>query len=242
MNTTEAKFILQARRPNGRDDADARFVAALTQARHDPALAAGLAKEQAFDTQIAAQLSTLQPPAGLRESILAGARVGRTVPFWRHPYVLGLAASVALVFGVLAGWPHLRPAVAGERLALGVMAEVDSAVHHKIFPQAQGDLRTARTDPALRLAAGLKLDLAQLKRDGCRSLRIADREVVEVCFERGGWFHLYVARREDFGGEKGSPAPMFREQGALASVAWTDARHAYGLVSGEGAASLRNVF
>ena len=93
----------------------------------------------------------------------------------------------------------------------------------------------------MRLAAGLPLDLAQLKRDGCRSLRIADREVVEVCFERGGWFHLYVARLDDFGG-KTTAQPVFREQGALASVAWTDTRHAYVLVSTDGAAALRNVF
>jgi len=243
MNTANAKFILQARRPNGRDDADPRFSEALTQARHDPELAAWLAKEQAFDAQISAKLSMLQPPAGLREAILAGARVGRPVAFWRRPYVLGLAASVALIFGLVAGWPHLRPELGGERLALGVMAEVNSAVHHETFPQARGDLRTALTNPALRLAAGLTLDFSQLKRDGCRSLRIADREVLEVCFERGGEFlHLYVAKREDFDGKHAVTSPVFREQGALASVAWTDARHAYVLVSTEGAASLRNVF
>lgn len=242
MNTTEAKFILQARRPNGRDDADPRFVEALTQARHDPALAEWLAKEQAFDTQIAAKLTALQPPAGLREAILAGARVGRPIPFWRRPYVLGLAASVALVFGLLAGWPHLRPAADGERLALGVMQEVSSAAHHAAAPQALGDLRSALTSPALRLAAGLRLDFEQLKRDGCRSLRIADRDVLEVCFERGGEFHLYVARRDDFGGKNAVTSPVFREQGALASVAWTDARHAYVLVTSDGAAALRNVF
>ena len=242
MNTADAKFIFQARRPNGRDDADPRFVEALAQARQDPALAAWLAKEQSFDTQVAVKLSALPPPAGLREAILAGARVGRPVPFWRHPHTLGLAASVVLILGLVAGWPNLRPAVDGERLALAVMDEVDSDAHYATAPQARGGLRTALSDPAIRLASGLALDFAQLKRDGCRSLRIAGRDVLEVCFARGGEFHLYVARREDFGGKNASTQPMFREQGALASVAWTDARHAYVLVTGDGASALRNVF
>ena len=242
MNSTEAQFILQARRPNGHDDADPQVAAALAQARHDPVLAAWLAKQQAFDASIAAQLRTLAPPAEPRAAILSGARVNRPVPFWRTPAMLGLAASGVLILGVVAGWPHLRPAAAGDQLALGVMQEVDAVAHHAAFPQARGALRTALTDPALRLAAGLALDFDQLKRDGCRSLRIADREVVEVCFERGGWFHLYVGRREDFGGKNVPAVPLFREQGALAAVAWTDARHAYVLVSGDGAAALRNVF
>ena len=171
-----------------------------------------------------------------------GARASRPLPFWRRPAVLGLAASVVIFFGLLAGFGKLRPAVERERLALGVMAEVDSAVHHNAMPMARGALRTVLTDPALRLAAGVDLDFADFKRDGCRSLTIANRDVLEVCFERGGWFHLYVARREDFGGAGGNAQPIFREQGALASVAWTDARHAYVLVTSEGAAALRNVF
>jgi hypothetical protein len=61
-----------------------------------------------------------------------------------------------------------------------------------------------------------------------------------VCFERGGsGFHIYVAKHGDF---KGEGAPMFRERGTLASVAWTDAKHAYVLVSGDGAAALRSIF
>ena len=88
MNTTEAKFILHARRANGRDDADPRFTEALAAARQDPALAQWLAQEQAFDTEIAAKFRTVQPPVGLREAILAGARAGRRpVPFWRQGFL-----------------------------------------------------------------------------------------------------------------------------------------------------------
>jgi hypothetical protein len=181
----------------------------------------------------------VQPPAGLREAILAGARMSRPVPFWRRPQVLALAASVAIILGLAAAWPALRPPADAERLALGVLEEVDSTAHHEAMPHPRGMLRTLLTDPATRLAGGLPLGFEQLKADGCRSLRIAGRDVLEVCFERGGEFHLYVARRNDFEGDN---APMFRERGTLASVAWMDERHAYVLVTGEGAATLRTVF
>jgi hypothetical protein len=239
MNTTEAKFILQARRPDGRDDADPRFSEALEQSRRDPALAAWLAREQAFDTAVAAKLRSVQPPAELRDAILAGAKMSRPAPVWRRPQVLALAASVAIIMGLVAAWPALRPVADTERLALGVMAEMDSPAHHPIALGGRGALRAALADPATRLAAGLPFDFAQLKADGCRALTIGGRDVLEVCFERGGEFHLYVAKRSDF---RGDSEPMFRERGALASVTWTDSRHAYTLVTADGAAALRNVF
>ena len=93
MNSTEAKFILQARRPDGADDAEPRFAEALEQARRDPALAAWLAREQAFDAAVAEKLRSTQPPAGLREAILAGAKVSRPLPFWRRTQTLAMAAQ-----------------------------------------------------------------------------------------------------------------------------------------------------
>jgi len=239
MNTIEAKFILQARRPDGQDDAYPRFAEALEHARRDPSLAAWLAREQAFDAAVAAKLCSVQPPAGLRDAILAGAKLSRPVPFWRRPQVLGLAASVALIVGVATTWPVLRPSMDTERLALGVLAEVDSDAHHTAMPFAQGALRALLNEPTTRLAAGIPFDTEQFTKGGCRSLKIAGRDVLEVCFERGGEFHLYIAKRKDF---RGDGEPFFRERGTLASVAWADAQHAYVLVTGDGTSALRNVF
>jgi hypothetical protein len=238
MNTTEAKFILQARRPDGQDDADPRFAEALEQARRDPLLTEWLAREQAFDMVVAGKLRSVQPPAGLREAILAGARMSRPVPFWRRPQVLALAASVAIIVGLVVAWPAMRPAVGVDQLALGVMSEMNSVAHHDAMPRARGALHTLLTDSGTRLAAGIPFDFDLLKASGCRSLRIGGREVLEVCFERTAGFHLYVARRGDFHGDG---EPMFRERGTLASVTWTDARYAYTLVTTEGTDALQKV-
>ena len=239
MNTIEAKFILQARRPDGSDDAEPRFAEALEQARRDPVLAEWLAREQAFDTAVAGKLRAVQPPESLRAAILAGSRMSRPVPFWRKPQVLALAACGVLLFGLVALWPASRASVEStDQLALGVMNEVGSDAHREAMPHARGALGALLADSGRRLSAGVPLEFAALKADGCRSLKIGGRDVMEVCFQRGGTFHLYVARREDFDGET---EPMFRERGGVASVAWADAKHAYVLVTGEGAAALRGV-
>ena len=71
MNNNEAKFILRAYRPSGRDAADPAFNSALAQAKSDPALGAWLVREQAFDALITKKLRAIVPPPDLREAILA---------------------------------------------------------------------------------------------------------------------------------------------------------------------------
>jgi uncharacterized membrane protein YbaN (DUF454 family) len=242
MNTIEAKFILQARRPNGRDDGDQRFAAAFAQAQRDPALATWMGREQAFDAVVAEKLRAVMPPAELRAAILAGARMSRPVAWWRSPMTLAMAASAAVVLGLAAFWFRASPILDTEQLALGAMGEMSAPEHFPLAIGGNGELGVVLADPTTRLAAGLSMDFAQLKADGCRTLHIAGREVLEVCFMRGGEFHLYVALRGDFGGAKADVKPMFREQGTLASVTWTDARHAYVLVTEDGTQALRSIF
>ncbi len=243
MNTNEAKFILRARRPDGRDDGESPFAAALEQARRDPALADWLTREQAFDETVTARLREVAPPAGLRDAILAGARMQRRTPWWRETYTLALAASLAVIFGLAAAWSTGRIAPGGERLALGAMADWEEPTHHAVVLVGHGALREALAATGLRLTAGLPLDFDRLRAAGCRTIRIAGREVLEVCFKRegAGDLHLYIARRRDFGGAALDAEPMFRERGTLASVGWADERHAYVLVSDSGAEALRAV-
>ncbi|HZL45889.1 MAG TPA: hypothetical protein VFC28_06650, partial [Opitutaceae bacterium] len=72
MNNEQARFLLRAYRPSGRDAGDPAFADALRQAQGDPALGTWFAGEQAFDAAVAAKMRALAPPAGLREAILTG--------------------------------------------------------------------------------------------------------------------------------------------------------------------------
>ena len=73
----DPRMILSARRPGGDDDAEPEVAAALEAAKSDAALAEWSEKQTAVDTTISRSLRAVQPPAGLRDRILAGARVSR---------------------------------------------------------------------------------------------------------------------------------------------------------------------
>jgi|GEM_PF-461875 len=100
----ELRLPLSARRPGGLDDADPAIAEALAKVSNDPQLAAWAAAEQRSDACLAGKLREVQPPPGLRDTILAGARVGRrrwwqwfNEKAWRNFRNSELVAVAALV-------------------------------------------------------------------------------------------------------------------------------------------------
>ena len=87
MTNEEAKFIMQAYRPNGADALDVTFKASLEQSKRDASLGKWLEVQQAFDMAVAAKFRTIEPPAELRARILTGAHVSRPSAriWWRQP-------------------------------------------------------------------------------------------------------------------------------------------------------------
>jgi hypothetical protein len=244
MKTTDAKFLLRALRPDGRDLADPLFAEALAQARQDPGLSAWLAREQATDATIAASLATLAPPAGLRDAILVGARASTARPrrvWWQQPGWLAAAACLALAATLVV---VRRPsAPVGNAFALAALHDLrDHESAHPGHTPGLAALDARLASVAAPVPAALAgLDLAQLKAGGCRTLAVNGHEVFELCFERDGkWFHLYVARRADFPSDAPS-APVFASEAKLATAAWADATHLYALVTDAGSDALRQV-
>ncbi|MBL9215060.1 MAG: hypothetical protein JNG83_06255 [Opitutaceae bacterium] len=245
MNNVEAKFILQAYRPNGADAGDATFGPALEQVRADPALREWLAHEQAFDAVLSAKLATVPVPAGLREAILAGARV--TTParpatgWWNQPAWLAAAACLAVLLAAgLAFWP--RRAAAMETLAAQVAADAAHEAGHGGHGPGQNSLRAMLSDPSARLGGGLPVDFAALRDGGCRTLRLAGRDVLEVCFERNGvWYHCYIARRADFPQLAVSARPGFAERAGMSVASWADERHIYFIAGTAGRAAIERL-
>ena len=242
MTNDDAKFILRAYRPDGRDAEDPMFQEALTRARTDPALRVWLEREQQLDATVSEKLKQVAPPAGLRESILAGALVSRGAA-GRRPRMSWfiLAAAAAIVVMAVWSWPRLRSErFDTEGAALLAMAEVvgpHEGGQHDVNP---GTIGAWLTDSSNRVTA-FPADSARLRREGCRVVRIGGREMFEICFHRETWFHLYVVPRDGLRLRSEDVAPMFRERSNLASVTWADARHAYVLVSESGIEALRRV-
>ena len=246
MNNEQARFLLHAYRPGGRDAAEAAFSEALQQARADPALGAWFARQQAFDGAVASKLQKVAPPPGLREAILAGARVSKTPPRtrWRPAGWLAMAASLALIASVAATYWLQRtgPTPAGLTQMVDFALADPEASHVGPHADRLGAFGAWLQNPANRISSDVPVDLAQLKAQGCRAVDIAGHEVFEICFNRsGGWYHLYLARRGDFNGEQGALGPVFREQGQRSTVAWTDQECFYVLMARGGADALRRI-
>lgn len=243
MSNHEAKFILGAYRANGADAGNAMFSAALLQARSDPALGAWFACAQAHDAAVAARLGEIEPPAGLREAILAGARASRTPqPARRFPAMwFALAASVAvLLAATVAFWPK-RAAAEPARFAAFAINDTAHGKHGGHGAPA-GALQVLLSQPSTRLSAGLPVDFAALRTTGCRTLNFAGHDVLELCFQRNGaWFHCYIANGADFPGMPAVGPATFAQREQFGSASWSDGVHRFVVVSNAGLAAVKQL-
>jgi hypothetical protein len=231
MNNTEAKFILSAYRPDGSDAADATFCAALAQAKTDPALARWFELEQAFDRTLCAKLGEVASPKGLREAILAGARVSgepatTTRAWWRQPVWLAAAAGVALFFALgVTFWPARAQATDFTDFLIDDARRSDT---HGGEGGHNDALQAKFTEPGTRLGGKVALDFATLRDTGCRTIKFQGQDVLEVCFKRNGvWFHCYVVRKADFPALVAAATPVISEHGKVYLAKWADEEHVF---------------
>jgi hypothetical protein len=244
MTSQEAKFLLSAYRPDGRDADDPFFSEALSQARSDPELAAWLAREQAVDAGLAASLREIVPPPGLRESILAGARASQKHrPWWQTPLWLAAASLAVLIGASVAVRTRGAPATESDlaRSALRDLAEEGSEHDPNLPSMAAVEARLA--SHPLPIYRNLDMDRDLLRRDHCRVISVAGHDVFEICFKHDNvWYHLYVARMGDFAPSAPTGTPTFMDRNAFAAAAWTDGRATFALVTDAGSAALRRMF
>lgn len=241
MKNEEARFLLAAYRPDGRDAGDPRFVEPLARVERDPGLRAWFERERNFDATVARKLAEIHPPAGLREAILAGVRASRPRRrWWPQPAWLAAAAGLALLAAVAVRLkpPAALPATA-ELTAAALRELADAHDNHEGHPPALASVQAQLATVPLPLTNHLAIDLNELRGRKCRAVRIAGREVFEICFQRdGAWYHVYVARRADFAPGAVDPQVVIAAQGGLASAAWADSQRLYALVTDAGAETL----
>lgn len=244
MNNVEAKFILQAYRPNGADTGDATFCAALAQAKSDPGLGQWFTRSQTFDTAISLKLGQIQAPAGLREAILAGGRV--TTPdttrqsWWRQPAFAAAASVAVLIAASVAFWP--KQAAAHAVLSDLALADALHSETHGGHGEETGALQATLGQPTTRLGQNLPVNFAALHKAGCRTVSFNGHEVLEVCFQRdGAWFHCYIAQRADFPNLAAAVAPALADRNNISVATWGDASLLYVVVSKTGRATLEKL-
>lgn len=247
MTNDDAKFILRAYRSDGRYRHDPLFHDALERAHRDPALMQWLADEQSLDEVVAEKLDGIDPPSGLREAILVGARASRQPQraWWRHPAWLGAAAALAII--AAAPFFHRpgatnRPVVTATQLAqAGLDDMIDHHAEHIEFVFSP-DLKSFQTELASYsepYSAGYEINLEELAGVKCRTVGVEGLTAHEICFLRDGtWFHLYVVSAPgDSPDTEGKP--VFAEHDGYAAASWIRNGLAYALVVHDSIEQLR---
>jgi len=243
MNHHEAKFILRARRPGGQDARDPVFADALAEAERDPMLKGWLESEAVFDRAMSAKLSEIQPPPGLKDAILAGARISRQRQraWWKNPAWMGIAAAIAITAIVVVRFGPSRPSAKDfSEFALHELATAHDS-HNGHRPELT-ELQARLNDASLPLPGNIKLDADELRRLGCRTVSFAGHEVFEICFKRdGNWYHLYASRVENFSRGSADARSLMKSEGHFTTTAWKDGQFAYALVTYDGDDALRKL-
>ena len=228
-------LILAARRASGQDDADPAIAAALTAAQQDPALRAWADEQQRTDATLVRKLRQVQPPPGLREAILTGAKVSRhgwwawfDKPAWRNFRNSELLAVVALVliFAVALVSRLFVSSPSTWQLAGAIeVAKIESAASS--IEHLSGDIGEIRTWLAGKTCpspASLPPQVRGLPIFGCSRLDWRGQPISIVCFDLGSGkeVHLVTISRTDIPVEPPIGAPEYAELNGYQTASWSE--------------------
>ncbi len=218
MTREQAKEYLSAVRAEGADTADPALREALELLQEDAELARWFARQREFDEILIEKFSSIQPPGGLRENILASLD-GRVRPMQPARMAwLALAATVVVAalglsyqFGLLPG--STQPFRKFRSDALAMVA---------VKPGPKLDLETASLGTAetfIDAHQAPRLDqfpekLQGMPTAGCRVFLWNQHRASLTCFclPSGNILHLVVIREEAIGGS-GVPSGPYSENG-----------------------------
>ncbi len=244
MTPEEAKFILEARRPDGSDDADPQMAEALAVAKNHPQISRWLGEQSEFDMVIAGKLSGVSAPPRLRERIVAGQCVGRGRSWVAFRRLLPLAAAIALLLSIGAVW--LRAPGGNTFAAFGADAEkfINEKWDHR-FDLPESDFGrigewVAKQDGAA--PADVPPGVAGSKMYGCKLYEWNGHKATLVCFSAadGGTIHLVVTRREGVSNPPGT-SPIHFRHGDFNMAAWSRGDTVYVALTSSPRAELEKV-
>jgi hypothetical protein len=218
MTREEAKVTLSAFRAHGSDESDPALREALELAREDSELAGWFSNQREFDAILIEKFSSIRPPEGLKENILASLEEKeRPIHFSRTGW-LALAATVAIAALVLSNQAGLfrNQSQPFDKFCSDALAMVS------VKPAPKLDLETASLSSAETFIdehqAPRLEQFPQKLRDmataGCRVFLWQQHPASLTCFRlpSGNLLHLVVIRKDAIGGSN-MPSGPYTENG-----------------------------
>lgn len=245
MDNEQAKFILRAYRPSGKDQESKEMSEALAQARRDPELGHWLEEEMAFDRAMVEKLREVKPPADLKESILAGARVVRPAAFDWKPVWVALAACAAILCVIVFVSPKSESTqiAAAEEFAVDYLGKL-TRLDHKA--ETLSDVQAWLTEHQAGHEIDVPAGLADVPTLGCRVADWEGREFSLICFkpaEEGlrPEVHLFVFKRDDLPALPERDKVRLAQHGDWTVAGWSAGESSYLMARVGDAESLRGL-
>lgn len=239
MDKHQIKLILQASRASGADDDHPCIQEALRAARQDPELAAWLDRERSFDRTMAGHLTGIEPPAELRDSILAGLRLGRRRTWWKVVLPFPLAACLIAAFFF---FPGLHQSSSGTLSAAGVnfFEQYASLAASQIIEEAQPAFETRcpratrawLQDRGVSVPEEMPVRMARLGSRGCSSISGPAGKLAVIFLEGETAVQLVVAER---GSVRNAPPAGSRtrlQANGMNVLGWATETHVFWLMGG----------
>jgi len=230
MKNEEAKLILQAYRPGGRDAGDPMFAEALEQARRDPELQKWLAQEQALDSLLQARLQKAVPiPFGLKTRLLAQSKAVRPVAWWRIPFWQATVAVLVIMATLAVLW--LKPTNQFQFADLrGAMVQTSLQMDDHVSHLAQ-DMTNVRDWLKTQNAPsdyGLPAALRDAMLKGCKVVDWHGRKVTMLCLKAGtSHVDLFVIDCTRFRDFRPSETVQFGNDNGLTTAVWCNGDKTY---------------
>jgi hypothetical protein len=241
MNRDEAKYILRAYQPGGRDAGDPQFREALEMVRRDPELAAWFAHEQQTDANLARTFQQFPVPPALRGQLLVARKIVRPKTWWKHPAMAGMVAACLMMALFL-----IRPSPKGEFSEFhSYVAETASKLDHlDIQTSDRTQIQEWFHNHKAPENFAIPEKLVARASVGCRVFAWNKQKVSLVCFELQNKkvAHLFVVDRSALKNAPSGSKPSFQTTNdGLATASWSDPERTYIMAMAQGEEDLKNL-
>ncbi|HXI69280.1 MAG TPA: hypothetical protein VNN22_02870 [Verrucomicrobiae bacterium] len=245
MNNVEAKLVLQAYRPDGKDASDPFFREALEQAERDPELKRWFAKEMALDANVLSRLQTALPlPHNLKVNLLALQKLERPIPWWLSLVRLTTATAV-VTLGIFVGFMLFRSQ--GKSLDSFQQAMTHFSLQHQghvtYEPRDLSKIEGWLQGNGVATNFDLPPELQAIGAQGCRVIDWNQQKVTMICFvskNRDQHLDLFIMDNTERFFPHENESPHFAIRNGLVTASWARNGKLY-LLAGENRESVQDV-